>query len=186
MNRIWVASCFFAVCVMGVVFAFCKLRPEISYSLDFGSLVDALVLVFIGVLVEYAYSKQSSDKRADTDLLLGIVEEVKVAFHKLVEKSEFCESGKALTKAQETEITCAERELSNAVHSLEEALRYCKVKLDKLNFEQLKSARSELKDSLTDSPYPGPYDQGARIRIRTAKRVMRDELTRMAFAINRR
>lgn len=187
MNRVGIALCVLVVaCTAGAAIAFYKVRCQVTYSLDFGSVLDALVLIFIGVLIEYAYSKQSSDKRADTELLLGIVEEAKIAFRKLVDKSELCETGKQLTKGQQIDLSSAERELSNAVHAIEEALRLCKVTPHKINFEQLKAARSELKDSLTDSPFPGPYDQASRIRIRGAKKTMRVELTRIAFAINHR
>lgn len=186
MIRVGIAILAFLVLLLALIHFFFKSATNIAYSVDLGSLIDALVWVFIGVLIEFVYSKQSSDKRADTELLLRVVDEAKEAFRKLVEKSELCESDKALSRTQQVELTCADRELSNAIHSLESALTYCKVKLDRLNFEALKSALFELKESLTDSPYPGPYDQAARIRIRSAKRAVRNELTRVGFAINRR
>lgn len=186
MKRIWIVLGALGVFTAAVAVAFYRLRCEISYSFDFGSVLDAIALLLVGVLVEYVYLKQSSDKRADTDLLLGIVGEAKVAFGELVDEAEVCESEKALTAEQRVAVTCAERELSNAVHSIEEGLRACSVNLDKLGFEKLKEARAELKDSLTDTPFPGPYDHASRARIRTAMKVMRDELTRIAFAINHR
>jgi hypothetical protein len=140
----------------------------------------------VGALVEYAYLKQSSDKRADTDLLLVVVGEAKVAFGKLEEQEQFCESGKPLTSAQQFSLTRAERELSNAVHSIEMALGHCRTDLQKLGFDRLKIARAELKECLTDTPYPGPYDRASLVAIRTAFKKMRDELTRIAFAVNQR
>jgi hypothetical protein len=163
-----------------------RVRSGISYSFDFGSLVDAIVLLVIGVLIEYAYLKQSSDKRADTDLLLGLVAEAKTAFADLVDKAVACEGGKVLNASQQLSLTCAERELSNSVHSVEEGLRHCSITLEDIQFGRVKEARIELKDSLTDTPFPGPYDNSSRVRIRAAMKVMRDELTRLAFAINHR
>jgi hypothetical protein len=167
------------------IFAFYK-TPIIDYGFDFGSVVDAIALLIVGGLIEYAYSKQSSAKQADTDLLLDIVGEAKAALNGLVKTAEVCEIVRRLTTAEQIALTCAERDLSNAVHSIETGLRHCSVSLDKIKFESLKDARIQLKDSLTDSPFPGPYGQAERIRIRTAIRAMRDELTRVAFAINRR
>jgi hypothetical protein len=160
--------------------------PEISYGLDFGSVLDAIALLIVGGLIEYAYLKQSSAKQADTDLLLDVVAEAKNALAGLVKTAEACENVRPLTIKEQIALTCAERELSNAVHSIETGLRHCSASLDKINFEKLKDARSELKDSLTDSPFPGPYTHTSRIRIRAATKVMRDELTRIGFAINRR
>lgn len=166
--------------------AFYRLRCQVTYSLDFGSVIDAIVLLLVGVLVEYVYSQQSSAKQADTELLLKLVDDSKKAFTVLTAEAENCESGKPLTKAQQTSLSLAEKELSNAIHSLEEGLGHCKISLDSVKFQALKEARRDLKDSLTDSPFPGPYDQASRIHIRNMIKKVRDELTRMAFAINHR
>jgi len=43
-----------------------------------------------------------------------------------------------LTTEEQIALTCAERDLSNAVHSIETGLRHCTVSLDKIKFERLK------------------------------------------------
>ncbi len=161
---------------------------QISYGFDFGSAADAVALAFVALLIDYLYSKRSSDDRADTELLLSCASDAKEAFRNVVKQAQECESGKTLSKQQRSALVNAERELSNAVHSLEVALRQCSADLVKMDFERLKELRAEMKDSLTDSdsPYPGPYDAASISRIRLAQTKMRDELTRIAFAINRR
>jgi hypothetical protein len=169
-----------------IVKAFLAVKSQVSYTFDFGSVLDAFALLVIGALIEYAYSKRSSDKRADTELLLGLVAEARAALAEVEKKAQVCENERALTPEEQFALTCAERELSNAVHSLEVGLRHCDVTPHALKFDSLKDARLELKDSLTDTPFPGPYDHGSRGRIRSASKTMRDELTRMAFAVNHR
>ncbi len=169
-----------------IFYGFYKVKTNVTYTLDFGSVADAFVLLVVGALVEYAYLKQSSEKSADNDLLLTIVAEAKTAFSKLADLEQNCESGKVLTAQQRRSLTCAEREFSNAVHSVEKALDYCTIDLRSLAFDKLKDARVSLKDCLTDTPFPGPYDPASLVRIRTAFKAMRDELTRIAFAINHR
>lgn len=186
MKGAWIAFCILAVVCAAAVYGFLQVRSQVVYGFDFGSVVDAIALLTVGALVEYAYLKHSSDKRADTDLILGIVDEAKESLRVLSEKAQPCESGKALTPAQRMSLNCAERELSNCIHSVEEALTQCKANLHKLGFEAVKDARSTLKDSLTDTPYPGPYDPASIVRIRTAFKSVRDELIRLAFAVNHR
>lgn len=186
MKLIWGALCTLALIIGFVAYKFYCLKPQIYYSLDFGSVIDAIALLLVGVLIEYAYLKRSSEKRADTDLLLGVVAESKIAFNKIEEKAQRCEEGRPLTRPEQISLNCAARELSNSVHSIEKALGHCKVSLEKISFAKLKEAREEVHGSLTDTPYPGPYQGASLVRIRTALTAMRDELTRIAFAVNRR
>jgi hypothetical protein len=189
MRRPWVAFGILGLFAVLSATWFLYLRhlgTEINYGFDFGSVADATALAFVAIFVDYLYSKHSSDHRADTELLLESVKDAKEAFRTLIKESHNCESGKPLSKPQRITLIDADRELSNAVHSLEFALAQCSADLSKLKFAGLKDARSEIKDSLTDTPYPGPYDANSLSRIRLAQTNMRDQLTRIAFAINRR
>ncbi len=172
--------------LLGLVLLFCTVKSKIQYSFDFGSAADAIVFLAVGGLIEYAFSKRYSDKRADTDLLLGIVGEAKAALVALEKVALNYETGRTLTSKQQVDLICASRDLSNTVRSIEVGLRHCKIQLEALDFDKVKDARVELNESLTDSPFPGPYDYGCIVRIRTATKEMRDELTRMAFAVNHR
>jgi hypothetical protein len=172
--------------LLGLVFLFSRVKSSIQYGFDFGSALDAIVFLAVGGLIEYAFSKRYSDKRADTDLLLGIVGEAKAALVALEKVALNYETGRTLTSKQQVALICASRDLSNTVHSIEIGLRHCKIRLDALEFDKVKYARLELNESLTDSPFPGPYDHSCIARIRTATKAMRDELTRMAFAVNHR
>jgi hypothetical protein len=172
--------------LLGLFFLFCKVKSTIQYGFDFGSALDAIVFLAVGGLLEYAFSKSYSDKRADTELLLNIVGEARAALVALEKVARDCEGGNALTTKQRNTLLGAERDLSNAVHSIEVGFRHCNIKIAALAFDKVKDARMELNDSLTDSPFPGPYDYACIARIRTATKEMRDELTRTAFAINHR
>jgi hypothetical protein len=184
----WFNRLIFGTTAVAVVIAysFYKLKSQISYSLDFGSVLDALVLFVVFIFIDYAYSKQSSEKRADTDLLLSMVDEAKEAFRELQTKSQCCEHAKTLSLPEQRSLTSTQRELSNAVHSMERALGHCGIDAHSLQFDKVKNDREALNESLTDTPYPGPYDAASIVRIRTASKAMRDELTRLAFAINHR
>ena len=163
-----------------------KSHARISYSLDFGSLLDALVLLAVFVLIDYAYLKQSSEKRADTELLLAIVAEARSALHEVEQKSEYYGPSRTLGQKEKLVVTCSQRNFSNAVRSIEHALRHCSIDLSRLKFEEVKDARVEVNESFTDTPYPGPYDPASIGRINRSLTAMRDELTRLTFAINHR
>jgi hypothetical protein len=184
----WMMWVGFSVLAIAIIFPLCWMgyTNKLSYTLDFGSIIDAFVLLLVFTIIDYHYSKESSQKRADTDLLLRTVEQASEAFRHLEEQSRACEQDHVLGESQQVGITCAERELSNCVHSIEVALSHCGVQLHSVDFQRLKDARDELKESLTDTPFPGPYDRRDRTRIRSALKSMRDELTRVSFAINRR
>jgi hypothetical protein len=66
-------------------------RGQIYYGFDFGSVIDAVALLFVAFLIELVYSKQSADKRADTDLLLRLVEEARDALTDLEKTAQCCE-----------------------------------------------------------------------------------------------
>ena len=186
--KAWFRWLVFATLVFAafLIYEFFHVKPYLSYSLDFGSVFDAVVLFVVFIMIDYAYSKQSSEKRADTDLLLQLVSDSKASLHNLETTSRWCEQSKALTAAQRTELMIGLRELSNAIHSIEEGLRNCAITAHTVGLEKLKDARSHLNDCLSDTPFPGPYDPGSRARIRLALGALRDELTRVAFAINHR
>lgn len=186
MRVVWIAL---VVIVLGLGWAgveFYQHRCQVTYSIDLGSIIDAAVFLGVGAFIEFAYQKRSSDKRADTELLLSIVAEVKTALLTLGREAISCETQKPLTLAQQRSLTTAERDVSLGVYSLEDALQHAGMKTETIQFEKLKDARGELKDSLTDTPYPGPYDISSLLRIRAAQKNMRNELTRIAFAINHR
>jgi|SRR5579885_256680 len=187
MRWMWLA----AAALMGggilvvTVVIFCMHWEEVSYSLDFGSVLDAVVLLFVGAFVEYAYSRRSAERRADTDLLLEVVRDARNALSTLTRATHACGSER-LTSAEMKSLTLADRELSNAIRSIEEGLKHCDIDMGTVNFSQLKSVWADLKSVVTDSPYPGPYDAASLGRIRRSLNAVRDELTRIAFTINRR
>lgn len=155
-------------------------------TIEAGAVLNALAILIVGLLIDYAYRSHASSKQSDTELLLDLVKDANTAFRGLERASQLCKSGKKLLQKERAELLAAERALSNEVGSLEKALGHCNITLDRLDFEKLKDARKKLKDRLTDTPYPGPYDERSLQNIEDALRRMRDDLVRVAFAINHR
>lgn len=186
MNRFWIGLTVVTVFAILMGRFFWKVKAEVQYGFDFGSIVDAIALLLVALIVEYAFSKHSADRSADTTTLLDIVEEARVALSNLAKSAETYQVGKSLTKVQMGTVTAGGREFSNSIHSIEVALRHCSIKPEDMKFYDLKEATFELNESLTNTPYPGPYDGGSVARIQKAFRVVRDDLTRIAIAINHR
>lgn len=96
-----------------------------------------------------------------------------------------CPVGKKLSKDLSDRVSIAERRLSNAVHSIEVALNSCGITPGKA-FESLKEARFSLKEALTDDPFPsGSFTSADASRIQGAFKQMRDDTTRLTFAVNK-
>jgi type II secretory pathway pseudopilin PulG len=169
----WIAPAFIHV----------RFAPQI----DIGNVLNFLGVLFVAVLINLLYADRASRKQKRTDLLLEQIKEVKSAFATLHCTAQSCNPAEALNREQQTGVTTAERELSNAVHSLELAFRECGENRDRVpTCEKLKDARSSLKDSITDSPYPGPYNSSDLTRISSAMKTFRDEVTRITFAVIQR
>jgi hypothetical protein len=164
--------------------AFKSLR--FSQQVDVGNVLNALATLAVAILINFLYTRSASAKKSETDLLLEHVRSAQAALRSLLLEATNCQNGKKLTKEQQLALNRAERTLSNDVHSLEQALLYCGCKLHTVDFGRLKDARSELKEILTDTPFPGPYDETSIGKINVAFKSVRDELTRLTFAIPRR
>jgi hypothetical protein len=157
-----------------------------SKEIDAGNFLVALVTLIVAFVIGYLYTESVSSKRSNTELLLECVREARAMLVTLQSAALPCHRGKKLTLAEQASLTMAERELSNSIHSLELAVGLCGAKAHRLDFEKLKDARIALKDSLTDTPFPGPYGETSRSRITAAFKIVRDELLRVSFAITRR
>jgi hypothetical protein len=154
--------------------------------MDLGAAANVVAILLLGISIDFVYHSHASSRQSDTDLLLDSVKDVKAAFITLKMTSASCKTGKKLVADQRAALVSAERELSNAVHSLERSLGYCNIESSRLKFDELKTAREELKNSLTDTPFPGPYDAGSLKTIQDAFRVLWDQVNRIAFAISHR
>jgi len=158
----------------------------VSSSVDAGNVLEAVATLVVAILIGYLYTEHASSKKADTDTLQDCVRDIKRAFRRVEEAARACEGGHRLSDSERSALTLADRELSNTIHSLEEGLKLCRVKLHAVEIGKLKDARTELKERLTDSPFPGPYDPASCAGILSALRGVRDELMRISIAINHR
>jgi hypothetical protein len=155
-----------------------------SYEIDpVGSAATLLVALIFG----YFYSERVSQRSVDTELLRDIVKDAKAGLETLQAVAmETYLPAATLDKAESAKIFRHYRELSNTILLIEQAIGHCGYKAVDFQFSELKEERSKLYESLTKSPYPGPYDDAALTRIDTSFKDFREELTRIAFAINRR
>ncbi len=160
-------------------------RLRFADEIDPGNFLVALVTLVVAFFLGYVYKESVSSKKADTDLLLECVRDARTSLTTLQSAALPCHRGKKLTIAEQASITITERDLSNSIHSLELAAGFCP-KPRALDLGKLKDARVALKDSLTDTPFPGPYGEVSRSRITAAFKLLRDELIRISFAITRR
>jgi hypothetical protein len=151
-----------------------------------GQVLNAIATLAVAILINFLYASSVSRKKLETDLLIDHVKATQAALSLLQREALACQVSKKLSKDEQHRLNAAERELSNSVHSLEMALRHCKCKLHKVQFDLLKDARAILKESLTDTPFPGPYDPASLSKINSSVKVVRDELTRLIFTIHRR
>ena len=159
-------------------------------TIDPGAIAGAIATLFstaaslaIVWLVSYRYAHQASTKKAEADLLLEVVHDVKAALADLREAARPCHAGKRLTIPEQQRLLAVERELSNAVLSLDKAAALCPTSGHDLR--SLKLARSELKDALTDSPFPGKMPPSGLNRITNAFRDFQDELINVTMKIVR-
>ena len=189
----------FGLGVIGAaVFGLVRILPslysaQISKNLDLASFISACATLLSGGatlvvvwIINYVYIARSSSYKADSDLLLESMAEVKASMGVLRDASRPCFTGKKLTLIEKSTLLSVERDLSNAVYSFARALDYVGIPVAVCDVSKLKDCRAELKDSLTDDPFPGPYSGPAQNRVSKAFRDMRDEMTRLSFRIIRR
>jgi hypothetical protein len=158
----------------------------VNPSVDFGEVLNAIVLLLVAIGINYVYTEQSGAKRSDTELLLYTVRDARSAFDALRLAALACERNQGLTNEEQLEIVVAKRELFNSIESIEQGLMQCRIKSQDMGFQRLKDACLLLMDALTDSPYPGPYDNASLSAIGRYSKLVRNELNRVAFAINHR
>jgi hypothetical protein len=154
-----------------------------NFLVGCATILSAGATLLVVYIINYLYIVQSSTAKGDSELLLEVLRDVRRSASSLRELSIPCYSGKKLTNQEQQKLLIAQRELANSVHSFVDALGHCGIKAASLSTSKLSEFRSELKDSLTDSPYPGPYDQAAQNRIHMAFKQFQDELTRLFFSV---
>jgi hypothetical protein len=164
---------------------------QFTPKVDPGAVLGAIATLFSTVTslaivyhINYLYATQLSSKRAETDVLLEGIRDIKASLSDVRNAAQVCQNNRKLTKAEQGALVGAERELSNSVRSLDKAFSICST--PGFTLEKLKEARTELKDALTDSPFPGPFDPVSRGRIANTFRAFRDELTEVTIRVVRR
>jgi hypothetical protein len=164
---------------------------EIHFSkeIDPANLFNGVAILLVGFLIDYQYRRHQAAKRADTDLLLKDAHNAQDALRALrraFEACTVCTGDRKLTEGEQTNLVSTNRQVSNAVKSLETGLNHCKVTLEDLGFEKLKEACNDLTEIVTYDPYPGPYEQRNLSKIERAFNAFEDELTAMPYKISRR
>ena len=160
---------------------------RLSCEIDPANVFNGLAILAIGILIDYRYRKLTEAKRAETELLLEDVRQVKAAFKNLCDAFTPCKtSSKKLDTKQQRTLTMAASDLEKALYALEKGLTYCQVNMDKLEFEALRKAGIDLTEVVTYDPYPGPYSEPHLKRISHVFDVFNDELVRMPYRVSQR
>jgi hypothetical protein len=150
-----------------------------------GQLISAIVTLLVVLVLNQIYNRQASTRGVERQLLLEHVGDIRSTLQETYHAFLASPAAAGNLKDAAAKISQAERQFSNAVHSLEVALQYCNV-CPGVEFESLKESRFTLKELLTDDPFPlGRYDTARASQIQGAFKMLRDQLTRLLFAINR-
>jgi hypothetical protein len=186
MNRIFGSVA--ALGLLGLLSWFARIlwHQQVEYRVDAANLLNCAVTLVVALAIGYVYSERASTRKGDNDLVLDSVREAKAALHHLHDASRNILPGNKLSDDEAAKLIRATRELSNALLSLEFTLTECKIPLEAMTFSKLKESKAALKDSLTDSPYPGPFEQANCNEIENRFNTMRNELIRVGIAINHR
>jgi hypothetical protein len=162
-------------------------HPTLRDTVDAGGVLGVITTLTVATFLHHIYNRSFSRSRAQTDMLVEYARDVKSALDQVYESFLPCESGKKIPKEIAARIRLEERALSNSLHSLESALTHCELKDVPKKLFVLKDSRINLKEALTNSPFPDvPFDAGRVSTILGAFKAFRDELTRVTFDLNRR
>jgi hypothetical protein len=161
-------------------------KISFASTIDAGNVLNVIATLALAAAINVFLTNKVSTKQALTTVLSDHLTEALMSFRALQQAAKPCHTGDKLSLQHQAELTLAERELSNSLHSFEQALICCKVEPLVLDLDKAKRAREALKKALTDSPFPGPYAPGDWARIATTAKAFRDEVTRLSVAIHSR
>lgn len=158
---------------------------KLRETMEPGQLVGAIVTLSVVLVLNEVYNRHTSTKTVERQLLIDHVSDIRNTLMETYHAFLACPTSSAIPKETSAKISQSERQFSNAVHSLEVALGYCGVCPGK-EFDSLKEARFALKELLTDDPFPnGPFDSAKASQILGSFKTVRDQSTRLLFAINK-
>lgn len=154
-------------------------------KMDVANLLNVGVTLFIAVTLTQFYARQHSTKQVEKGLLLDHANDIHDSINETYKVFGEYQAGKKITRQFADKITDSERKLSNAVHSFEVAMRCCKIDGTRVGFWAVRDSRFDLKESLTDSPFPvGPFDSARVSTILADFKALREHLTELRFKIN--
>jgi hypothetical protein len=161
-------------------------KISVASTVDAGNVLNVIATLAVAAAINVVLTKQVSTRQALTDVLREHLGEVLTSLRAVQHAARPCYAGHRLTPDEQAELSLIERELSNSLHSFEQALVWCKVEPIDIDLDKAKRAREALKKALTDTPFPGPYSPSDRAQISTTIKAFRDEITRLSVEVRSR
>ena len=177
--------CSFLGVLLGLLVGYARVL-KLDPNINAGHIINAVATICVGLILNQIYNRRASTRNIERQLLLAQIGEASAALTEPYDVFFNAQSEGSSLKRYQNRLSRAERRrLSNSVHSIEVALSACEVDAGKA-FDSVKEARFRLKEALTDDPFPaGSFTGADASKIQGAFAAMRDETTRLAFAVNK-
>lgn len=124
---------------------------------DLFSFATSLTLVF---LARVAYARQIADERAERDLVIDGSKDILAA---LADIESYVNENLTVSPLPDThKLIGYLQRFDNSLLLVKEFLGLCKISTTRRAVEELEELRSQQRDLLTDTPFPGRFETGAR------------------------
>ena len=151
--------------------------------------LDGLISLFIGLVLFFGlnllHQRQFAVQRAEKDILIKLANDALSAAEGLDATFERCNGQDPLPQSSVFDITAGLQRYNNAVHTLDVALRDCKIGEKKISLSTIHEHREEYRAVLTDAPFPGRYEPGARREQQRHQLAVREAFIALILRLNR-
>lgn len=162
MNRL-LLSLFAGLIGLGGGIVLCRFGAvEFDPKIDLGDLVQAVTVIAIFLIANQVYQRLHDDRRKRVEILIDVAGDALTEVDKVHTASEECGDDGDISRECRLVLDSALTRYSNAVYTLEEALKQYSVPWRTSEFENIKTDREAYKDLLTAFPYPQRFPQSMR------------------------
>jgi hypothetical protein len=151
--------------------------------------LDGLISLFIGLVLFFGlnllYQRQFTVQRAEKDILIKLASDALSAAESLDAAFERCHAQDPLLQGSVFDITAGLQRYNNAVHTLDAALRDCKIGENKVSLNTIHEHREQYRAVLTDAPFPTRYEPSARREQQRHQLAVREAFIALILRLNR-
>jgi hypothetical protein len=157
---------------------------EFVPRITLGEVVNAILAVLLlGVVTTYL-QKRFSDDRSKKDLIFRLGYAVLDNLSELEQSLRHVDASADLSETARADLDHALTSLSNGVGMLEGALKKCAIDLQSSGFNDLNGTRQELRELITNDPYPLRLDGSICRATQAPLRSMRTVLCNLLLTVN--